>query len=106
MSVGVSILVLIIVIVINAVVANFMKQVAYAKGYDDSAHAFAMAFWLGIIGDLYVVALPDLVAREQNREILEALRNTQKKTASSVIMPVSQDDKLPDLSDDDKLPDL
>ena len=46
--------------VINGIVASFMRNVAYAKGYDDNAHAFAMSFWLGVAGWLYVVALPDL----------------------------------------------
>ena len=42
--------------VINGIVASFMRNVAYAKGYDDNAHAFAMSFWLGVAGWLYVVA--------------------------------------------------
>lgn len=75
MAVAGYIIVFIIAIVINLVLANFMGQVAYAKGYDDSAHAFGMTFWLGILGCLYVVSLPDLILREQNQEILNAMKN-------------------------------
>lgn len=51
-----------------------MKQVAYAKGYDDRAHAWALTFWFGPIGFLYVISLPDLVLREQNKEIISLLK--------------------------------
>ena len=37
------------------------------------AHAFPIVFFFGIMGCLYVVALPDLVIREQNEDILTAL---------------------------------
>ena len=30
------------------------------KGYGTEIHSFAMCFWLGVIGCLYVIALPDL----------------------------------------------
>lgn len=73
------IFVLIVYLVINGIIANFMKNVAYAKGYDDNAHAFAMCFWLGIAGWLYVVALPDLVERKNQEEIINLLRKEPKK---------------------------
>ena len=46
--------------------------VAIKKGQVE-AHAFPIVFFFGIMGCLYVVALPDLVIREQNEDILTAL---------------------------------
>lgn len=67
-----------------------MKQAAYAKGYDDNAHAFAMVFWLGVFGCLYVIALPDLRIREQNEKIIELLSSN----------------KTPDVEETIKLPEI
>ena len=41
-------------------VALKFEKIAFQKGYDSSIHSFAMCFWLGIVGYLYVIALPDL----------------------------------------------
>ena len=47
-------------IYINYVIANKFRKVAIDKGHDaGELHVFAMCFWLGIIGYLYVIALPD-----------------------------------------------
>ena len=49
-----------VVLFINYVVAKKFEEIAFKKGYDDSIHSFAMCFWLGIVGYLYVIALPNL----------------------------------------------
>ena len=57
---------LIILPIIIAFVALFIhwylalkfEQIAFMKGYDKSAHSLAMCFWLGMIGYIYVAALP------------------------------------------------
>lgn len=77
------IVVLVIYLAICGVIAYFMQNVAFAKGYDTNAHTFAMCFWLGIFGCLYVVALPDLVAR-QNQVALYELLNKEAETGSVV----------------------
>ena len=41
-------------------VAKKFEEIAFGKGYDENEHTFAMCFWLGIIGYLYVIALPDI----------------------------------------------
>ena len=41
-------------------VAKKFEEIAFQKGYDESIHSFAMCFWLGIVGYLYVIALPNL----------------------------------------------
>lgn len=55
-------------------VARFFERIAFMKGYDEDIHAFAMCFWLGIIGYIYVAALPDIVMQERlkkNNVLLE-----------------------------------
>ena len=49
---------------VNYIIASKFEEVAHLKGYDKDIHSFAMCFWLGIIGCLYVIALPDRGARD------------------------------------------
>ena len=55
---------------IQYIIAKKFEEIAFKKGYDQSIHSFAMCFWLGIVGYLYVIALPDLtlqrLLRQQN----------------------------------------
>lgn len=51
---------IVVVLFINYIVAKKFEKIAFQKGYDDSIHSFAMCFWLGLIGYLYVIALPNL----------------------------------------------
>ena len=74
MNIGVYIIALFVVLFINYIIANHMKFVATLKGYGDDAHAWAMCFWLGIIGCIYVAALPDKIAQSQNQQIIELLK--------------------------------
>lgn len=78
----------VVYLIIDAIIAYYMKEVAYAKGYDDNAHAWAMSFWLGLPGWLYVVALPDLIQRKNQEELMKLLSNSNIS---------STDDELPDL---------
>ena len=50
---------IVVALVINYVVAKKFEEIAFQKGYDESIHSFAMCFWLGIVGYLYVIALPN-----------------------------------------------
>lgn len=36
------------------------------------------AFWLGIIGYIYVLSLPDKVTQSQNQQIIELLKNQKE----------------------------
>lgn len=47
-------------LLIKFIVAKKFEEIAFQKGYDNSIHSFAMCFWLGIVGYLYVLALPNL----------------------------------------------
>lgn len=66
----VYLLVLAVVLGISLLVSHIMQNVAFAKGYDKNAHTFAICFWLGVVGWFYVIALPDLVARKNQEELI------------------------------------
>ena len=53
--------------------ANLMKKAGIAKGYGEDVHIWAICFWLGIMGYLYVIALPDKIQQSQNQKIIELL---------------------------------
>lgn len=80
-----AILVLLVVyLIINVIIASYMKQVAYLKGYDDNAHAFALCFWLGLAGWIYVAALPDLIARKNQEAIADLLANNSAQVSEEL----------------------
>ena len=60
-------------IIIMVKLANHMRDIAYAKGYDDRWHPWAWSFWLGVLGFIYVLALPDLVARKNQETMISLL---------------------------------
>lgn len=65
--------VIVILIVINMNMAAKMSVVSQ-KGYNpDVLHIMAWCLWVPIFGYLYVIALPDLRLREQNKEIIDKL---------------------------------
>ena len=68
---------LMIGLVINFIFASLMNDVAESKGHKNS-HAFALVFFLGVFGMLYVIALPDLVARQQREDLLAVLLSKDK----------------------------
>ena len=58
----------------------FFEGIAFDKGYDSDAHAFAMCFWLGIFGYIYVACLPDLKL-QQLQDISEAIITNKEDVA-------------------------
>ncbi len=66
-------------LIIAMIIAKKMEEVAALKGYGDDVHAFAMCFWLGIIGCIYVTALPDKIQQSQNQRIITLLENQQNE---------------------------
>ena len=66
---------ILVAVLINAAIAFFMESAAIQKGHGKEAHAFAMCFWLGIFGCLYVIALPDLKQQKKLNKIVELLSN-------------------------------
>lgn len=61
-------------LIIDAIGALFMRNAAILKGYGDDDHIWAICFWLGIFGYLYVIALPDKITQSQNQQIIELLK--------------------------------
>lgn len=77
-----SLIVLLFVIIyfiVNFIIARLMENTAAMKGYGSEVHAFAACFWLGVIGCLYVVALPDKITQSQNQQIIDLLREKDNK---------------------------
>ena len=67
-----------VAILVNYLIAKTVSGIVVRKGYTvKETHAFAMCFWLGMIGYIYVAALPDRKLQEQNRQILELLQAKQ-----------------------------
>ena len=71
-------LVIIGLLVINGFLAKQMANVAAMKGYGEEIHAWAWCFWLGIIGYIYVLSLPDKVAQSQSQQIIELLKTRKE----------------------------
>lgn len=72
------IIVLLIGFVINAIGATLMKNSAILKGYGEDAHIWAICFWLGILGCLYVISLPDKIIQSQNQQLIELERREKE----------------------------
>ena len=57
----IPIIVAVVALIVHIYIAAKFEAIAFMKGYDTSIHSFAMCFWLGIIGYIYVAALPTKV---------------------------------------------
>ena len=71
MGILIYLLIIVAAVLIQYFVAKKFEAIAFLKGYDESIHSFAMCFWLGFIGYLYVIALPDLNANSSNNDASE-----------------------------------
>ena len=71
-------------IFVNYVIAIKFTEIASAKGHGKEVHAFAMCFWLGIIGYLYVIALPNAT--------LDNLTLKQQKLTIQLLSELKPDD--------------
>lgn len=70
---GYIILGVVVYFIIGLIIGKIMETAAALKGYGSEAHAFVICFFLGIIGCVYVAALPDKIQQEQNKRIIELL---------------------------------
>ena len=75
-----AIIVAIITVVIHVlhIVAKHFENIAFDKGYDRNAHSYVMCLLLGIIGYLYVIALPDKRLLHRQERIITLLENSNK----------------------------
>ncbi|MBQ8416926.1 MAG: hypothetical protein IJX13_08560, partial [Clostridia bacterium] len=70
-------------LLIQGIVAKKFEKIAIQKGYDEEIHSFAMCFWLGLAGYLYVIALPDLtISRPLEKKEFEEQKNQPIKDKS------------------------
>ena len=53
-----------VVIFVQYKVSKLFEKIAFDKGYDENAHAFAMCFCLGFVGYIYVASMPKLTTDE------------------------------------------
>ena len=68
----VYVLAVLVYLAVNFLFAALMNNVALQKGYENS-HAFALVFFFGALGMIYVLALPDLKKRAQLEDIVTLL---------------------------------
>ena len=68
---------ILVCILVNLMFASLMNNIALSKGYEDS-HAFILVFLFGIFGMLYVIALPDLKARQQREDLIAILLSNEE----------------------------
>lgn len=65
--------------IIGFISGKIMETVAALKGYGTEAHAFIVCLFFGIIGCIYVAALPNIIQQEQNKKIIELLENAKNE---------------------------
>ncbi len=74
-----SFLIFILFLIAWVIIANKMEQVAKLKGYQNNeSHAFLMCLFLGAIGWLYISMLPDKIAQQKDRLLIEMLSKNKK----------------------------
>lgn len=71
-----------ILILVNYKIAKMFQKIASAKTNERTAkHAFELCFWLGLVGYLYVIALPNANFEKKSlksqKEMLELLEKTR-----------------------------
>lgn len=72
-----------IVLLIHGMLASEMSDSAKSKGHSKRRY-FHLCFWLGIVGYLCVLALPDLKDREQRERIIALLQSSQSPYEASL----------------------
>jgi hypothetical protein len=82
-------LLILLIITLCTIFALLMSNIAVDKGHK-AAPAFFLVFFFNILGMLYVIALPDLVAREQREAICNMLFVIkQRQNAGNSSDPIS-----------------
>lgn len=82
MEIFIGIMVLLVVLQINFFLAGIASDIAADKGYVQKKH-FHICLWLGLVGYLIIIAMPDLKAREQREALLLLLNKMQTEYESA-----------------------
>ena len=69
-----------ILLIYRGIFAIFMNKVAVAKGYGEEAHSIALCLFFGVMGCLYIIALPDKDLKAQNDRIIQLLISKTEKS--------------------------
>lgn len=97
----VSLIVTAVYFVIQYFVAKKFEQIAIDKGYSPAIeHPFAMCFWLGIAGMIYVLALPDKTLKYRQEELIKAIKSAPVQKAAEEKTETKTDftnEELPEL---------
>ena len=71
--------ILILFVAINYMMAQRMQSVVEQKGHHN-VRVVALCFWLGVVGYLYVIALPDLEERRLLKHIAIGISELENGT--------------------------
>ena len=77
-----SLLITVGLVYLYYLIAKKFEKVAFQKGYNSSIHSFAMCFWLGMIGYLYVIALPDLTQQKRMDKMIALLEHNSPEQSN------------------------
>lgn len=95
---GYIIVIGIVYLCINIVIASMMQNIAELKGYEENRSAFVLTLLLGIVGVLYVVALPD---KKLNNNIEKLIQCINKLSTNNITdthnMQYNDKEELPPL---------
>lgn len=82
-----SIAIVLFVVFINYITAGWFSEIAEIKGYDSKQkHIFARCFWLGVIGWLYTIALPNQNISYSTKVNSDNDTNTENKNFSTTLI--------------------
>ncbi|NLO84960.1 MAG: hypothetical protein GX096_05980 [Clostridiales bacterium] len=105
MAIFISIVILGVYFCIMGFLASKISDAAERKGYEKRTY-FHICFWLGVLGFLVVIALPDLTIQQQNEKMIRLLEagnstvssnTTSNPTSGNQSTPYAQSIQLPSL---------
>ena len=83
-------------IIIRHIIAKKFEQIAFTKGYGNEIHSYAMCLWLGTIGCLYVIALP-------NATLDNAMLKRQQKLINILEKQITEDYSFSDTNPNEEI---
>ena len=73
-----------LVIWVYLLITREFADIAQSKGYDRTRY-WRISFWLGMAGDLIILALPDLNQRKLQQQMLEQLKIMNGNQAEELV---------------------
>lgn len=95
---GYIIVIGIVYLCINIVIASMMQNIAELKGYEENRSAFVLTLLLGIVGVLYVVALPDKKLNNNIEKLIQCINKLSTNNITDIHnMQYNDKEELPPL---------